>query len=242
MPTIETAANSSYLRYAYEIALSVYSSGLVIWMNDATSGWRNNPGDGIPWALQMEFLLTRDSHPPSLVDDPKLRFAFALLWAVSALSLFLLLRLSAHFSLATEPLRIIGGIVAVAGFPITFVYARRAYSLLLIEVVLALVCTYLYLYRHRPSKAYWAVLLLVLHSAFWSWCAWAMRHYPPLGDPAALAIVPLLWPGAKLTRLTTEVPELIYPWLGFLATLAWVSMSDSKPVRPKSPDSAVIDL
>lgn len=220
-PVLTIARPSKYVRYAHELALSVYFSGLVIWMNDAASKWRDQPGDRIPWVLQIEFLLTGDYRPPSLVDDPKLRFAFFFLWAVSALGIFLLLRLSARFSLTEKFLRTVGGIVAVAGFPLALVYACHTYSLLRVEVLAALVCTFFYLYRNWPSRAYWAFLLLVLHFAFLSWCAWALRHYPPLGDSAALAIVPLLWPGVKLTRLTVEAPELIYPWLGLLASLAW---------------------
>jgi len=230
-PIVTTARYPNYVRYAHELMFSICVAGLVIWLNDATSGWRNSPGDRIPWILDMEFLLTRNPLPPPSVDDPKLRFTFAFLWAVSALCIFLLLRLSARFSLTRKSLRIIGGIVAVAGFPLAFVYARRNNPLPLVEVAIALVCIYLYLYRNWPRKAYWALLLLVLHCAFWSWCAWAMRHYPPLGDPAALAGFPLLWPGSTLTRATTEAPELIYPCLGFLATRAW-SFYVRQPLKP----------
>jgi hypothetical protein len=226
-----TARGPNLVRYGHELMFSIYLAGLVIWLNDAASGWRNLPGDRIPWVLEMEFLLTGNSRLPSSLDDPKLRFTFVFLWTVSALCIFLLLRLFARFSLTEKCLRIIGGIVAVAGFPLAFVYARRNYSLPLVEVAVALVCIYLYLYRNWPGKPYWAVLLLALHCAFWSWSAWAMRHYPPLGDPAALAGFPLPWPGFKLTHATTEAPELIYPWLGFLATLAW-GIYVRQPLKP----------
>jgi hypothetical protein len=208
------------VRYAHELAFSVYFPFLLIWVNDARSGWRNNPGDRLPWVLQLQLLMTGGYHPRSSVDDSTLRIAFISLWAASAVTIFVLLRILARFSFTHVFLRTFAGIVAVVGFPLTCVYAcpglyaYRGLSLTLVEVVAALVCAFLYVSGSWPSKAPWGILLLVLHFAFWSWCAWILRYFP-------LGGVPLLWPGYSSTWHTLEAPQLIYPWLGFLASLGW---------------------
>lgn len=227
MPLIGNQAKiTPYLRYAHELAFSIYFPGLLIWVNDASSGWVNAKGDKGPWVLQLESLITEGHRPHSPVDDPLLRFAFVLLWVISALGVFLLLRVLSRFSLVQVFLRTCGGIIAVAGFALAYLYVNisvrytstlgrvAGLSWAMGEVAVALLCTFLYLLGRWPWRAPWTIVLLFLHFTLWSFLAWGMRYSP-------LAGVPLLWPGFRLSTLTTEAPQLIYPWLGFLTSLAW---------------------
>jgi hypothetical protein len=109
--------------------------------------------------------------------------------------------------------------VAIAGFPLIFAYGCHNLLLLilLIEVAAALICTFFYVYQIWPRSTPWAISLAVLHFGFWSWCTWNGGYF----SPGWVGGVPLFWPGYTLTWLTVEDPLLIFPWLGFLATLAW---------------------
>jgi hypothetical protein len=211
-----------YLPFVHELAFSLYFSGLLIWVNDAGSRWVNNPGDRVPWVLQLEQLIAGGYRVHSSVDDPMLRAAFGFLWVGSGVSIFLLLRILSRFSFTRVLLGNFAGIVAVAGFPLACVfvcpdlYAYHGVSLTLVEVAAALVCAYLYAHRNWPSMPLWGTLPLFFHFSFWSWCAWTVRYFPSLAGG-----VPLLWPGYNLSWLTTQAPQLIYPWFGLLATLAW---------------------
>jgi len=244
MPTLigVTSKIPKYARYANEIAFSIYLPGLLIWVNDVSSRWANQPGDRVPWVLQLKFFITGDYGRHDLGDDPKLRFAFILLWVLSAVGVFLLLRILARLSFTHVLLRTFAGIVAIAGFPLTLVYAYlgaphaqtpgrsvAGFSWALVEVAAALVCAFLYVSGRWPHRVFWAISLLVVHSAFWSFCAWGMRDSLfPWGG------VPLLWPGYNLTRLTLETPQLIYPWLGSLATVAWALYARHGSRRPEA--------
>jgi hypothetical protein len=221
MPTIPETTPRTWkgVRHIHELMFSIYSSLLLILADDVSSKWVDNPGDRTPWVLRMKFLLTGDYRTHSLVADPKLRLAFVFLWAVSALGIFLLLRILARLSLTHAFLRIAAGVIIVAGFPLIFAYGCHTLLLLLllVEVVAALVCTVFYAKRNWPSRALWAISLAVLHFSFWSWCTWNGDYF----SPGWVGGVPLFWPGYTLTSFTVKDPALIYPWLGFLATLAW---------------------
>ena len=209
------AKTTCYVRYAHELAFSIYFPLLLIWVNDASSGWANARSDKVPWVLKLELLITGGYRHHSPFDDPALRFAFVFLWVVSATVVFLCIRTVARFPFTAVFLRTFAGIVAVAGFPLTCVYAFRAVSWTLVEIGAALICVYLYVSRNWPSRTLWGVMLLVLHFTFWSLYAWSLHNFPPPGG------VPLLWPGYGLTSLTHKDPLLIYPLAGFGASLAW---------------------
>jgi hypothetical protein len=236
--TAQVAGNTKltqYIRYLHELIFSIYLPGLLIWANDASSRWAGQPGDRVPWVLQLKFWMTGDDRSHSLVDDPKLRVAFVFLWIASAAVLFLLLRILARLSFVHFFLHSFAGVVAVAGFPLAYLCARlgRArvgefgaqfadvtgitvlcVSLLLLETAAVLLCAFLYSSGRWPRRTISAILVLVLHSGFWSFCAWGMRYL-------SLGGVPLFWPGYNLTDLTLRAPQMLYPWLGFLASLAW---------------------
>lgn len=220
MPTIleTTSKPGTGRRYLHEITFSVYVSLLLILADDVSSKWVNNPGDRIPWVLRMKFLLTGDYRTHSLVADPKLRFAFVFLWAVLALGIFLLLRTARRPSARTF-LRTGAGIVTVAGFPLIFAYGFHniLVLILLVETAAAVICVLIFVDRQWPRSVPWAISLALLHFGFWSWCTWNGHYF----SPGWVGGVPLFWPGYTLTWLTVEDPVLIYPWLGFLTTLAW---------------------
>jgi hypothetical protein len=203
---------AKYVRCAHEIAFSIYFPLLLIWVNNDTTP-AGVLGARIAWVVKMELLISGGRYPHSFMD-PTLRFAFAFLWALSAVVVFLCLRILGRFSFTHVFLRTFAGIVALAGFPLACVYVYRSLAWTLVEAVAILVCACFYVFRSWPARAWWALLPLVLHSAFWTWAAWDTRT---LGHPGFL----LLWPGYDLTWLTHEYPNLIYPLLGFLASVVW---------------------
>ena len=225
------------LRFAHELVFSIYVSGVLILANDAGSHWMNQIGDKPPWVLQMKFILTRDLRTHSLIDDPKLNFAFAVLWTVSALGIFVLFRLLARSFPSDFLMRNVAGIVAIIAFPLACMYAAHRVVWTSIEVAVALRCAYLYILRGWPRTESLAVGLCLLHFLFWAWVGWAMYYY----EWGGYGGVPLLWPGFRLTAVTERNPTLIYPCLGFLSTLIWgvyvrktkLAMA-SDPVAPRT--------
>ena len=220
------------LRLAHELVFSIYVSGVLILANDAGSHWMNQIGDKPPWVLRMKFILTHDLRTHSLIDDPKLNFAFIVLWAVLASGIFLLLRLLTRSRLSDFLLRDVAGIVAIVGFPLACMYAAHRVVWTSIEVAAALRCAYLYISRGWPRTVSLAVGLCLLHFLFWAWVDWAMGYY----EWGGYGGVPLLWPGFRLTTLTERNPTLIYPCLGFLSATIWgVYVRRSKPATATNP-------
>ena len=224
------------LRLAHELVFSTYVSGVLILANDAGSHWMNQIGDKPPWVLRMKFTLTHDLRTHSLIDDPKLNFAFIVLWAVLALGIFLLLRLVRRSRLSDFLLRDVAGIVAIVGFPVACMYAAHRVVWTSIEVAGALRFAYLYISWRWPRTVSFAVGLCLLHFLFWAWVDWAMGYY----EWGGYGGVPLLWPGFRLTTLTERNPTLIYPCLGFLSAMIWgVYVRKTKPATASNPATAM---
>jgi hypothetical protein len=186
-----------------EVSSSVYFSLLIITANGAISA-QHLARDS--WVDRLQSMITPSHYAWSY------QFAFGILWAGAAVLVFTLLRLSARLS-SDFILRTGGGIVSVLGFPLIFgyvsfrgflhmlrspsqalLYAYSPHRWLLAEVIVSIVCVLIYASLSLPSKRFStvALLLLLLHFAFWSWFA--------LTDGASL---------------------LIYVLLGLLASLVW---------------------
>ena len=203
-------------RLLHEIAFSIYFPRLLMMVNDLRS--IQHPSQR-SWVDDLQLLMAGVGRAPSY------HFAFTFLWAMSAAVLFLCLRMLARFSISDVFLRTFAGIVAVIGFPLAagyisylgylhmlgsipraLLYAYAPYRWLAIEVMAALVCVLLYVFLKWPSKARWGLLLLGLHFAVWTW----------------LVLLGFF--------------SLVYPLLGFLASLAWglyVRQSAESPRPPK---------
>src|ERR1700730_6092969 len=218
---------TSNLRYAYEIAFSIYLSLLFIMVNALRSiqhPTRNS------WVESL-YLLGKGRASSQSYEDTQLRLAFILLWAMTAIILFLLLRAMAKLSVTTIFIRTFIGIVATVGFPLALGYVvwrseLRVYGFprglvhtfysfnphwLGIEVVAILVISFLYGSGKWQPKAMWALFLLFLHFSLWTWVVL-------LGGGSGNI---LLWPGYSWTPLTRRHPSLIYPLLGFVVSLVW---------------------
>ncbi|MGB7624836.1 MAG: hypothetical protein WBN92_21015 [Terriglobia bacterium] len=217
------------VRYLHEITFSIYFPLLIIMANSVRSIL--HPA-GSSWVDSLCLLFTRGRSPQSYAD-PTLRFAFACLWAVSAAVLFLCLRSLAGFSFTRLFLRIFAGIVALIGFPLALWYVTFRTDLpvsgfprallnasyyyvphwFVAELAATLVGAFFYVFRKWPAKTGWAVALLILHFGIW---ACLVLLYVGAGSGNIL-----LWPGYSWTPLTRAYPSLIYPLLGFVASLAW---------------------
>jgi hypothetical protein len=192
-------------RLLHEIAFSVYFPLLLIMVNTLSSV--EHPATN-SWVDRLYLLVKGTSHP-QFYDGRAHRLAFALLWGASATVLFLCVWMLSRFSFGGPFLRTVGGIVAVAGFPLAsgyltsrgylhmfgslpraLLYAYAPNNWLTVEVLASLVCIFLYAFRKWPTSVGYGLFLLCLHFAIWTW-------------------------------LVRGQPSLIYPILGFFASLAW---------------------
>lgn len=189
-------------RLLHEIAFSIYFCRLLIMMNAFIS--IQHPARN-SWGDDLQLLITGDRFTAYH------NFASTTLWAISAAVLFLCLRVLANLSIVDLFLRIFGGIVAVAGFPLVagyisfrgylhmpgsfpraLLYAYAPNRWLAVEVMASLVCVFSYVFLRWPPKARWGLLLLGLHFSLWTWFAFIGGNQP-----------------------------LIYLLLGLLASIAW---------------------
>lgn len=140
---------------------------------------------------------------------------------ISGVTLFLILRPLARFSLTRALLRTLAGLVAVVGFPLTCLYwppflqTVHARGLLEIEVVLATACAALYLYRKWPVTPAITLGLLVVHVGLWSWATdsyagwkWSVLIFYSHGS-------------ALLAESALLIYTISYPVLGLFSSLAW---------------------
>jgi hypothetical protein len=184
-----------------EVAVAIYLPLLVIMVNSMRAA--QHPARN-SWVNDLQSLIAGNrstSYYP----------AFGLLWVVSSAVLFLCLRMLARFSWSSIFLRTFAGTVAIAGFPLAngyisfrayaemlgsfpraILYAYAPYRWLAVELMASLVGLLLCLSQKWLIRG-WVLLPLFLHFAVWTWVA--------------------------LIGGTNFV--LIYPLLGFFASLAW---------------------
>lgn len=190
------------VRLIHEIAFSVYFPLLLILVNSIRSA--QHPARP-SWINEFQLLIAGNKGAYSYYY-----LAFVILWVSSAAVLFFCLRLAARLSLSDVFLRSFAGLVAVLGFPVAvayvtvpgymhmfgsfpraILYAYAPHLWLGIEVAIALVCIFLYVFLKWPVHL--GLLLLVSHFLIWT----------------------------ALASLGREKSLLVYPLFGFLASLAW---------------------
>jgi hypothetical protein len=204
----------SSVRYVHEFCFSLN----LAWMFEWYDRQKGHPGF-FPWAEFSPFLKRLYGHvgmnePGTVIEQ--------VVWSVLlALLLFFLIRVLASFLATDLFLEIIGGAVAVVGFPTFYlVFASSSFSANgggthrpwpWLEIALALVFCALFYFRKFPIPAFIAVLLLGLHFVYWGWVAgsWSgvvvVRSYI-LWSPA-FWILTLFYAG--------------FPLIGILSSLIW---------------------
>jgi len=202
------------LRLIYELLFSIYLPFLIVSAHEGEAGGR--------WAIRLIHwgVLHGYLHQNVGMEDNRIFFAdFLLVW-LSAILIFLLLRLFARFSITHVVLRSLAGLVAVAGFPLASMYVRSG-RMLSPEAALLLagVCLVLFLWAYRKWRVPMLlnIFLLLLYFAVWA---------TPLTGGTSLegASWILIWPG--LWRWVSgfwKYGWLIYPLLGFCSTLFWAA-------------------
>jgi len=130
--------------------------------------------------------------PVVRTTDPN-RLGFAALALSSATLLFVLLLGTMRLQLVPNVIRVVPGIVAVAGFPIYIKLLQGIPFALYVEPVAAAACVLLYFYGRWKLPSLVSILLLGLHFAFWFW-----------GTPLEI------WPGYPLIGFCSAVVWAIY--------------------------------
>jgi len=99
-------------------------------------------------------------------------------------------RPTARLQLVANFLRLVPGIVAVAGLPVVIKLLQGIPFALYVEVVAAAVCVLLYLYGRWRLPSLVSILMLGLHFAFWFWgtarVIWYWPVYPLIGFCSAV--------------------------------------------------------
>lgn len=160
---------------------------------------------------------------------------------VLGLAVFFLVWVFGRFRLAESSLRILAGVIALAGFPVIALFNPRSFfqSLdfedrfavgspwLICEVTAVLVCALVfYIGKWRLPTAV-SILLCALHFGFWSWLTG--MHVSPLDEARgywcvrALHHTPL-WPAFLISIWFYWA----FPVLGFLAAFTWATYTDGQ--------------
>lgn len=201
-----------YFRWLHELVFSIYFSFLVVSAHEA--------GDH-PWSgrLLSYFLSHGYAQRPMGIEDYRVyTIDFSLLW-LSAVLIFLLLRLFSGFSLTRVVLRGFAGFVAIAGFPLALAYGHGE-TVLSIQfgLVIAGVCLVLWKYPKWSASSRTKVLLLIIYFIVWSTIGGGYR----LSQGCLL-----LWPSWYLGWYIPwhvaiwEHGWLAYPFLDLCSTLLW---------------------
>jgi hypothetical protein len=115
---------------------------------------------------------------------------FAALVLCSAGLFFVIFLMTARLQLVANFLRLVPGIVAVAGLPVVIKLLQGIPFALYVEVVAAAVCVLLYLYGRWRLPSLVSILMLGLHFAFWFWgtarVIWYWPVYPLIGFCSAV--------------------------------------------------------
>lgn len=96
---------------------------------------------------------------------------------VLAAIIFLVVRITTYVRPARSLLLILPGLVSVAAYPLGSLWSQlhwlrmsNAHALwLLLEIIIVVVCTMLYLYRRWPISGRLTLVLLAVHFGFWLW-------------------------------------------------------------------------
>jgi hypothetical protein len=152
------------------------------------------------------FVVPRRNH-----GDPYAGY-FLVLVLVTATILFLMLRLAARFGAVTKVLRIAPGFVAVVGLPVSLWLIEHFPAILLLEILAAALCTFMYVVGRWKVSPYIGTLLLLLHFVFWAWGTRGVLWF---------------WP--------------IYPALGFCCVVVWALYMRGPGLRLDSPSLATMN-
>jgi len=215
--------NLVYVPWLHELLFSVYLSFLVVSAHE---------GGGQDWATRLVLFFVSHGYAQATraMEDYRVDLAdFSLVW-LSAILIFLLLRLFPRFPFKRIVLNSFAGLVALAGFPLASLYQRNG-NMISLEVGLVIVgsCFILWAYRKRPVSSPVAIALLILYFVLWSSIG---GGYHIVGSWFAL------WPAWRRSWPYLEHLWLVYPLLGFCSTLLWAAYFRQSEANEQSGSSA----
>lgn len=146
--------------------------------------------------------------------------AFFFFAFVAALFLFFLLRISSYARLTQELLGTVAGIASISAMPASWLYARHLSpqlpglpnpprSLLLLEVGVILVFTFLLLFWWHRTPAQ-SISVLLVHLCFWTW----------------------LFVGGW--RFWRDPFKVVFPFVGFLSSVTWIVYLSERKIQEEA--------
>lgn len=186
--------------------------------------------------------LVRTLEPPTIIDQVEWSFLLAALILIGLL-------LVDRFSFVRVLLQTLGGVVALAGFPVLALHSPREFFQNLAyqdrfdfatgwawcEIGVVLICGLLFYLRKWALPCVVNIILLLLHFGFWSWLTGTYRNL--VAEARAYGSVGL---GFWISALFFWG----FPIFGFFASLAWgaylnssLGPAISQPNTPKTPSS-----
>ena len=190
--------NSRYMRWLHDALLSSYCSLLFVSIEESRP---------FAWSTKGSAVYFWHPHAVSLSRSDLFLF-YIELFLIPSLAILAALQLIRLVSLSGTILRVIGGLIAVVGFPLVCLY-RNGPPLLFLEValVIAALSFVLWTYGKWPLSVPLNVTLLILYYSLWSF----------FGG------------GARLTNRPTaewgvwDYAWFVYPLLGFAYTVGWAT-------------------
>jgi len=194
MPQSNSAASTRAI-LPHQLFLSAYSSCLFIW------GEESRP---LAWGLRD--LVLYFWHPNAIaLGRSDFLFFYLELFLIPAVALFIFLRLMGRFSPTNTIMRVLEGVVAVAGYPLVCLSRLHSvWPLFAVELTLATVCFALWASRKWLTSSAICILLLGLHFAMWS----------------AVGAEFVDW---KRASLIWDFAWAVWPVVGFAYSLLWAS-------------------
>jgi len=133
-----------FVNWSFEVAFSVYAALLIGWAEES----RPNA-----WSTSGRYLYFWHPHAPALGQSDFVLFYLELLLGLTAV-VFVSLKLIELLSRRSAVL-LTGGVLSIAGIPLVLLYSARGHSLpILIELVIASVCTVLWMCRKWPVSTF----------------------------------------------------------------------------------------
>jgi len=171
--------NTRHLPLGFELIFACYLSFLLVFLEE----WRP-----YSWSLHRRYLYFWHPHAASL-GNTDFELFYAGLFLIPAFAIFICLRLTRRFPV-TRLLLPLGGLVAVAGFPLACMYSIGHPFFAIVELAVAATCFLLWMYRKWPVSVPLNGFLLIVHNAFWFLFSGAPARIPPRVGPWEWGSVP----------------------------------------------------
>jgi len=228
---IEAKRSSRWLTLAYEFLFSLNLVWIAVWHERVR---QTNLG-GRSIAYQVDRLVDSIQHLAPYLrasDIGGSTILVQMVWSLAVtIIVFLILRLLSGFPMTQSSLRAIGGVAAIAAFPIAALFFGVAYPDccsgayrigLALETIILLICGAFFYLGKRSISPTLMIMALALHFAIWTWMTSSYVNIPAVVSNLRSSEYYHAWTRIIPTLSLDLVFHCGFPVFGFLAGLTWV--------------------